>query len=180
MSHPQCPNIKTDILALRSKLGELRLLKTILLSNDNELYEITSENLQEEINQLIVVIDKTVDNIANEVIRPKIFDSGVYSGADIYSNGRMVVISGNEHYHIDISGKRPYSATFRRVGTYSEGRATAENDKSENFHIDLDGKPVYPDIYEDLAPFANGEAWVRVRAGECYYIDLNGNRIRRS
>jgi hypothetical protein len=183
MPHSQCPNIKTDILTLRSKLVELRLLKTKLLSNDNEFYEITSENLQKEINLLIITIDKKIDAVANQIIKPRIFDSGLYSSAGEFSNGRMVVNSGNERYHINISGERPYSEKFRHVGIYIEGRATAENDKREKFHIDFNGKAVYTDRYEEVTPFSKGEvweAWVRVRAGECYYIDLNGNRIRRS
>jgi hypothetical protein len=51
MPHPQCPNIKNDILALRSKIGKLKNLKIEIFRTNLE-YKFRQPDLQSDIKKI--------------------------------------------------------------------------------------------------------------------------------
>jgi hypothetical protein len=142
MPNPLCPNIKTDILTLRSKIGELNSIKTQILQGDQDFKD-KINSIKTEIDGLIKGISAKQDQIAKETIRPNIEESREFQSVGYYSEGRARVKTHNgDCFHIDLEGKPVYTERYEFVGYYSEGRAWVKTHNGDCFHIDLNGKRI--------------------------------------
>jgi hypothetical protein len=178
MPHSQCPNIKNDILQLRSKIGELKGLKTILLQDD-PTFVLKIKEIDEQVNKLIRNIDEKMDLIANQIALPsKVKESarfGYYGG---FSQGRLIARDQeNEYYHLDIKGNRSYPKNYYTVGNYYEDRAIASDGEDNEFHIDLQGKAVYSERYLEVQAYVSGKARVKNHKKEAFHIDIDGRPL---
>jgi hypothetical protein len=140
MSHSQCPNIKKEILALRTKIEEMERLRTGLLLREGTFQE-NIEVLQVELMVLIYSIYEKIDIVANNTILPNNTDeSWEYEIVDNYFNGRAWVrnLDGTVT-HIGIDRKPIYSVRYVEASDYSKGIAQVTGINDEEFYIDLDG-----------------------------------------
>jgi uncharacterized protein YecT (DUF1311 family) len=177
MPNPLCPNIKTDILTLRSKIGELSLLKTQILQGDTE-FEDKINSIKTEIDSLIKGISAKQDTVANETVLRGIKESREYKVVGDYSEGRAwVQTHDGDCFHIDLNGKPLYTERYKSAGYYSEGRAWVQTHDGDCFHIDLNGKPLYTERYKSAGYYSEGRAWVQTHDGDCFHIDLNGKPL---
>jgi WG containing repeat len=177
MPHPQCPNIKNDILELRATLGELNKLKIKLLDG-NPLDKAKLILLLDNAQNLVENIGLAIDHTANETIRKILIESSKYEEIGGFAEGRARVKIGNKQYaHIDVYGNLAYTTIFRAVSIYNEGLARACDLDGNSFHIDRDGKPIYKAKFRDIEKFCGGSATVTDHKGRTYSIDTNGNMI---
>jgi hypothetical protein len=178
MPHSQCPNIKNDILALRSRIGELKGLK-ILLFQDYPAYEESFEKIQDKIAELIISIDKKIDTIANEVIRTLIIKgSGGYKYVHFCRQGRIRVTDFNDNwFHVSLDGTPAYDSRFETVDEYFEDRARVKDNYGKWFHIDRYGNPAYDSRFQWVDIYSKGRAGVKDFNDNEFQIDLDGNRI---
>jgi hypothetical protein len=179
MSHPQCPNIKTDILELRAKISELKTLKIKLLQGDT-MYEKYLQPIKHDIDVSAVSIENIIDCLANEILWPNLLRDRKYLflGGE-YSQGRFRVrsLSGFDEFHIDLHGNPFYSERYQSAGDYIDGAARIKTVEGNCFHIDLQGKPRYKEMYKSVSDYFRGKAKVETFDGQKFKIDLDGNRI---
>jgi hypothetical protein len=177
MSHSQCPNIKNDILQLRSKIGELRELKSHLLKSDDS-FDRNLARINREILDLIDSVDKKSDEIENEAILPGIIESGQYKDVGNFLQGRArVVARDNSWFHINFNSKPAYTQKYDCAYDYSQGRALVKDAEDSYFHIDRSGNPAYAQRYVRAGNYSqDGWAWVRDKDGNEFHINLNGKR----
>jgi hypothetical protein len=181
MPNNSCPNIKTEILELRSKIGEMKSLKTILLSGDS-IYLDYLNNFQVDLNRSFELIEYRLDAVANEEILSKIKKTNRYAQIGYFYEGRAKArVSNGDWCHIDYSGNPSYDTTYYEVDDFYEGTALVEimptNFIKEYCHIDKQGQPLYPNRFKEARAFMNGKAVVRDFDDNQFYIDLDGNRI---
>jgi hypothetical protein len=142
MSHSQCPNIKTEILKLRSKIGELEGLKSVLLQYDPE-FEERFERIKDDLRWLTAEIERKIENAANEIIIPRIIESGIYKGALKYSQGRLLVwTKAGEYFHINIKQNPVYEERYVFAGSYTNGSALVKTKEEIIYFIDLNGNKI--------------------------------------
>jgi WG containing repeat len=177
MSSSQCPNIKTDILAMRRKIGELKGLKLDSLRGYDGCEE-KVENIQKELDVLIISIETKNDITANEMILPRIQKSEKYGAVSSFLQARAAAIDMDGYeFHIKYNGEPLYSIRYKKVGDYYEGRAMVQDFDGKYSHIRLDGQPLYNTKYRLARDFSQGKAIVRDFSGNQFWIDLNGNLI---
>jgi hypothetical protein len=175
MPSSQCPNIKTEILALRVKVSEIELLKASLLRRDPAYLE-SFERMQNEIEKLTWAIDKKIDRLANEIVLPEIERKIGLNQVIYFSQGRArMKDSIGKWSHIGIDKKFIYEARYEYVGSkYSEDRAVAGDSSSNYFHINRNGEPAYAARYPFVGDYCQGRAWAKDDVDNRFHINLDG------
>jgi hypothetical protein len=177
MLHLHCPNIKTEILELRSKIGELEGLKRVLLQGDDS-YDESLVRLQHVIIDLITNINKKNDEVANEIILPEIKNSGKYILVGNFYQGRARIRDKDSNcFHVDLDRMPTYSARFKYTGDYHEDRATVIDSDYKCFHVGLDGKPLYDNRYKLAGDYSQGRAWVQDFYGNYFHVGLDSKPV---
>jgi hypothetical protein len=174
MPRSRCPNIKNDILQLRSKIGELNNLKTNLLQGDPTYEEILTR-LKHEIAYLMAYIDKRIDVMANNTILTLIKNLGNYKQVWNFRQGKAMVQDKNwNRFHIGLNRKPFYKDRYAEAGDYSEGMAWVRGFDSNFFHIRLNGKPAYDKRYKSVGNFSECRAIAKDNSGKWFHIGFDG------
>ena len=101
----------------------------------------------------------------------KLFDS-----AQPISEGLSGVEFSDFAYHIDPSGSRIYSQSYKKVGPYTEGLAWVVPFSVKNkcmYHINREGQSIYRYRFDCLGSFSEGLAVASIN-GTYFHIDRNG------
>jgi hypothetical protein len=142
MLHLHCPNIKTEILELRSKIGELEGLKRVLLQGDT-VYENKFETTKSEIEELVLEIDNKIDSVGSETVWYIIYNLGKYQALGNFYQGRAWVRDYNGNFfHILLNGKPAYEKMYKEVEGYDKGKAWVIDHGGNGFYIDLEGNRI--------------------------------------
>ncbi|MBX3363924.1 MAG: hypothetical protein KF866_04090 [Phycisphaeraceae bacterium] len=88
--------------------------------------------------------------------------------------GLAPVVDDSGAYHIDVTGASAYSARFRQVWGFYEGRAAVESD-SGWLHILADGAPLTEHRYAWCGNFQGGRCAVRFSGGLYGHIKADGS-----
>jgi hypothetical protein len=182
MPNPQCPNIKIDILAIRSKIGEMTRLKGELLRG-NPAFEESLNDFQLAANRAFEIIEYKLDTVANESMLSKIKKTQKYMDVGYFYEGRAKArLKNGEWCHIDYKGDLSYQTEYCEVDDFYEGKAAVAilqtNFVKEYCHIDKYGVPIYPHRFKRVGAYINGKTSVETFGGDVFFIDLNGNLIK--
>jgi hypothetical protein len=174
MPHSHCPNIKNEILQLRSKIGKLEGLKKVLLQGD-PTYEESLAKLKQEVVYLINYIDKRIDVVANNMILPRVKNLGKYKHVRNFRQGKALVKDKNwNKLHIGLNQKPFYKDRYVEAGDYSEGMAWVRGFDGNFFHIRLNGKPAYDKRYKSVGNFSECRAIAKDNNGKWFHIGFDG------
>jgi hypothetical protein len=181
MPNNACPNIKTDILELRNKIGEMTRLKSELLRS-NPAFEESLNDFQLATNRAFELIKHKLDTVANEGMLFKIKRTQKYMDVGYFYEGRAKArLKNGEWCHIDYKGDLSYQTEYCEVDDFYEGMAAVAisqtNFVKEYCHIDKHGVPIYPHRFKRTEAYVNGKATVETFGGDVFFIDLNGNPI---
>jgi hypothetical protein len=175
MPHSQCPNIKNDILQLRSKIGELVRVKSMLL-RDPIYYLDKLTAIRMEIDFLIQDIDKKIDLIANTSTLPEIKKSRIYDYVSYFSEGKIWVRKQRgQCFYMNLRCEKICNETYLQANAYHENKAAVQKSEDVGFHIDRFGKPIYSQKYKKVNDYNLNRAPVRSDNGECFHIDEKGD-----